>query len=212
MWGRFISPDATERQRVVAGRVATALSMVLGCAIGLRMSDAKQVFDILLLLGAGTGAIYLLRWFWWRINAWTEIAAMVGSLGVAITLQAERFDGMAGSTKVVVGTAITTLIWISTAVATRPESDATLQRFVDAARPGGPGWRRFNPSEDGTAEPWPVPRGLLAASLGVVAVLGALLGTGEVIYGRTGVGAALLAIAAVAAVLGMRAAPDLAVD
>lgn len=186
--------------------------MVLGCAIGLRMSDAKQVFDILLLLGAGTGAIYLLRWFWWRINAWTEIAAMVGSLGVAIALQHARFDDLEGSTKVVVGTAVTTLVWVLTAVVTRPESDATLQRFVDVARPGGPGWRRFTPLEGASTEPWPVPRGLLAASLGVVAVLGALLGTGEVIYGRAGAGAAFLAAAAVAAVLGMRAAPDLAAD
>lgn len=212
VWGRFIRPDATERQRVVAARVATVLSMVLGCVIGLQMSEAKQVFDILLLLGAGTGAIYLLRWFWWRINAWTEIAAMVGSLAVAIALQHGRFDDVAGSTKVVVGTAVTTLIWIGAALVTPPESDATLQRFVDAARPGGPGWRRFTPSAGASSAPWPVPRGLLAASLGVVAVLGALLGTGEVIYGQTGAGAALLIGAVLAGVAGGRVAPDLGED
>ena len=82
-YGRFIRPDASERQRVVAGQVATGISLVIGAGLGLTLTDAGQAFNLLLLLGAGTGGLFLLRWFWWRISAWTEVAAMLISLVVA---------------------------------------------------------------------------------------------------------------------------------
>lgn len=203
-WGRFIKPNATDAERVRAGRIATALSLVLGSGLGLLLTDAGQAFSILLLLGAGTGGLYVLRWFWWRVSAATEIVAMVASLVVAATMTfAVPDEALAGHEKLALGAAITTAIWLGSAFVMRPEDDAVLQRFVDVVRPGGPGWSRFVPATGG--EPWPVPRGLLSMALGCVAVYGALLGTGHLIYGERGPAFTLLGVAA-AAGLGLAAA------
>lgn len=194
-WGRFVRPNASGAELVRAGRVATAVSLVLGSGLGLLLQDAGQAFAILLLLGAGTGGLYVLRWFWWRISATTEIIAMVASLLVAATLTFGVSDAqLAGHWKLVTGAAVTTAIWLGSAFFTRPEDPAVLQRFVDVVRPGGPGWRGFTPAE-GDGAPWPVPRGVLSMLLGCVTVYGALLGTGHLLYGASGTAAALLVVA-----------------
>lgn len=203
---RFIRPDASERQQVQAGRVATVVSMVLGCGLGLMLTDAGQAFNLLLLLGAGTGGLFILRWFWWRINAWTEIVAMLGSLLVAgyftfvhDALAAEPValvPPLAGHMKLVWGALTTTAIWVVGTLVTPPELPATLERFVEQVRPGGPGWRRFK--HEGT---WVVPRGVLAMVLGSAAVYAALFAVGSALYGQ-GTDALLLGCAAVAAGFG----------
>lgn len=199
-WARFVKPEATEKQKVAAGRVATAISLVLGSALGLVLQDAGQAFTILLLLGAGTGGLYVLRWFWWRVSAATEIVAMVASLVVAAILTfGVSDDQLPGHLKLALGAGITTAIWLSSAFVTRPEKDEVLQRFVDVVRPGGPGWARFTPAEGG-GQPWPVPKGILSMLLGCAAVYGALLGTGHLIYGERGLAAALLGFAVAAGV------------
>jgi hypothetical protein len=199
-WARFVKPGATEKQKVAAGRVATAISLVLGSALGLVLKDAGQAFTILLLLGAGTGGLYVLRWFWWRISAATEIVAMVASLVIAAVLNfGVSDDELPGHLKLAIGAAVTTAIWLSSAFVTRPEKDEVLQRFVDVVRPGGPGWARFRPA-DGGGQPWPVPKGILSMLLGCAAVYGVLLGTGHLIYGERGLAAALLGLAVAAGV------------
>ncbi|MEO1697471.1 MAG: sodium:solute symporter family protein [Planctomycetota bacterium] len=189
-WGRFVRPEATEAERVRAGRIATAVSLVLGSGLGLALTDAGQSFNILLLLGAGTGGLYVLRWFWWRVNAWTEIVAMVGSVAVAGYYTFGPLE-LADHERLVRGALVTTALWVAAAFVTPRESDATLQRFVDVVRPGGPGWSRFTPAS-GAGESWPVPRGLLSMLLGCVLVYGLLLGTGRALYGDSGAAAALI--------------------
>ena len=193
-WGRFVRPNASERELVRAGRIATAITLAFGSLMGLALTSAGQAFDLLLLIGAGTGGIYVLRWFWWRINAWTEIVAMVGSLVIAASL---TFGGvlpdLADHERLVFGAVCTTLLWVAATFLTPPESDATLQRFVDVVRPGGPGWKRYLPSVGTDASPWPVPRGILCMLLGCVCVYAALIGTGHAIYGYR-VSATVLAV------------------
>jgi len=193
VWVRFIRPDATEVQRVQAGRVATVLSLTAGAALSLALTSAGQAFNLLLLLGAGTGGLFILRWFWWRISAGTEVAAMVISLMVAVyftwihdALAAEPLalvPDMAGWAKLVAGSLMTTAGWVSAAFLLPPESPAVLQRFVDLVHPGGPGWSRFVPQGQLEEPTWNVPRALLQAVLGCCAVYGALLGVGGVLFG-----------------------------
>ena len=185
---RFIRPDATETQQVQAGRIATLVSMLLGCGLGLALTDASQAFNLLLLIGAGTGGLFILRWFWWRINAWTEIVAMIGSLVVAgyftfvhDALAAESvalLPELEGHQKLVWGACITTAIWLVGTWFTPPEDEEVLQGFVDKVRPGGPGWSRF----ENARTQWAVPRGILAMLLGSVAVYSALFAVGSWLY------------------------------
>ena len=193
VWVRFLRPGATEQQKVGAGRWATILSLLAGAALSLTLTSAGQAFNLLLLLGAGTGGLFILRWFWWRISAGTEIAAMVISLVVAIyftwihdALAAEPValvPAMADWVKLVAGSLITTAGWVAAAYLLPPEQPVTLQRFVNLVRPGGPGWGRFPTEGEGEAT-WNVPRSLLQAFLGCLAVYGALLGMGSVLFGH----------------------------
>ncbi len=198
-WVRFVRPDADDKEKVTAGRVATVLSLVLGCGLGLQLTSAGQAFDLLLLLGAGTGGIYILRWFWWRINAVTEIVAMVASLIVAYVFTFQ-LESLAAHEKLAYGALTTTAIWFLAAFMTGKESDETLQRFVDTVRPGGPGWAKYPESQGSDkSEPWPVPRGLFQAFLGCVGVYAALIGTGHLLYGATGMGTWLIVLSAASA-------------
>ena len=207
-YGRFIKPEASERERVVAGQVSTGVSLVLGAGLGLTLTDAGQAFNLLLLLGAGTGGLFLLRWFWWRISAATEIAAMVISLIVAAYFTWVH-DSLAASPaalvpellawqKLVWGTTITTLGWLASAWVFPAEKREVLEAFVKQTGVSGAGWRGFGDSTTGS----PVGRGLAQAFLGCVAVYGALMATGFFLYGH-GVQGALLAVVALAAAGGV---------
>ena len=182
LYHRFLKPNALETELVMAGRIFTAFSIILGAGLGLVLTNAGQAFELLLMIGAGTGLIYVLRWFWWRINAFTEIVAMISSLCVAGFLNFSGFE-IEGWLKIVYGTLITTIAWISAAFLSPPEDEETLRNFVDKVNPGGPGWSRF--SIDSTTEPWPVPKGILMMLLGSFSVYSLLLGVGQLIYGNT---------------------------
>lgn len=197
---RFLKPDATEKELVRAGRLATVITLVLGCAMGLVLTDAGQAFRYILLLGAGTGAIYILRWFWWRINALTEIAAMVVSLIVAtfFTFQYPRMMPEDPSLWWTLGDSvlpvlITTGAWILVAFLTKPTDPEVLLRFYRKVHPGGPGWKAVremakleDPASEGRAsQDWDVPAGLLCAFWGCLTVYGTIFSTGYWIYGRT---------------------------
>ncbi|MGB0249633.1 MAG: sodium:solute symporter family protein, partial [Flavobacteriales bacterium] len=115
-WVRFIRPEATDAEQVRAGRLATVVSLMLGSGLGLLLTDAGQAFNLLLLIGAGTGGLFILRWFWWRINAWTELVAMGGSLVVAgyFTFLHDGLNivGLAAHEKLIWGSMLTTLVWV----------------------------------------------------------------------------------------------------
>ena len=178
---RFISPDATEKQLVSMGRLFTIISIILGSGLGLLLTSAGQAFNLLLMIGAGTGMIYILRWFWWRINAYTEIVAMISSLIIAFYFNFIN-NNYESWEKIVFGSLLTTIVWISATYFTPPDSNETLQNFVKKVNPGGPGWAKFSTSE--ANEPWPVPNGILCMLLGCFVVYGFLLGVGQLIYGN----------------------------
>ena len=195
---RFISPDATEKQLVSMGRLFTIISIILGSGLGLLLTSAGQAFNLLLMIGAGTGMIYILRWFWWRINAYTEIVAMISSLIIAFYFNFINHNYESWE-KIVFGSLLTTIVWISATYFTPPDSNETLQNFVKKVNPGGPGWAKFSTSE--ANEPWPVPNGIFCMILGCISIYSVLLGVGQLIYGNN-IGFGLLGLS-LASALGL---------
>ena len=187
---RFIKPQASEKELVMAGRLFSVVSIILGGGLGLLLSSAGQIFTLLLMIGAGTGLIYILRWFWWRINAYTEIVAMVSSLIIAGYFNFGD-STLEGWQKIVVGAGLTTIVWITATYFTPPDEEKTLRNFVKKVKPGGPGWSKY--TEEPSSAPWPVPRGVLCMTLGCIAVYGILIGVGQLLYGNT-FGVALLGL------------------
>jgi len=199
---RFVAPDKDERHYVRVGRVVTVGLILLASALSLWLQNSYQAFQILLQIGAGTGLIFLLRWFWWRINAWSEIAGMVISFVVAVYFQfvhtALGLPPLAPTLQLVIGIAITTVGWVAVTFATPPTDRATLQTFYDRIRPMGPGWngavttRPPNPGESVTAA-------FLCWFLGCAVIYAALFGTGYVLYGKLLPGIVCLVAGGVAA-------------
>ncbi|MCB1008688.1 MAG: Na+:solute symporter, partial [Acidobacteria bacterium] len=208
LYKRFVAPDATDARLVAVGRCATVALMAAAGAISLLLSNALQAFQILLQIGAGTGLLFLLRWFWWRVNAASELVAMSVSFLVAVYFRFvhARWTGapLEGWQELVIGVAVTSVAWIATALLTRPTAEATLRDFYRATRPGGPGWRVVRERAAAEGEPLPeglarLPVGIACMALGCVAVYSALFATGSALYGRTGPALALGAAAAAAA-------------
>jgi SSS family solute:Na+ symporter len=146
---RFIKPDATRRAQVMASRLATTILMVCSLIVMSYLSSVEQGWKLLIGLGAGTGLVFILRWYWWRVNAWSEISAMTASFITSITLAhyGYNLDDLSRPTYAVtmlITVLVTTVVWLAVTFATRPESDATLDRFYRKVRPGGPGWRRVS--------------------------------------------------------------------
>ena len=194
---RFIRPDATEKQLVRAGRLFTVVSIILGGGLGLLLTSAGQAFTLLLMIGAGTGMIYILRWFWWRINAYTEIVAMISSIIIAGYFNFGN-SALEGWQKIVIGALLTTVVWIAATYFTPPDDEETLRSFVKKVNPGGPGWAKY--SDGVSTEPWPVPNGILSMVLGCTAVYGFLLGAGQLIYGHTDSGLMICGLGIIASI------------
>ena len=194
---RFFKPNASEKELVLAGRLFTVVSIILGGGLGLLLTSAGQAFTLLLMIGAGTGLIYILRWFWWRINAYTEIVAMISSIIIAGYFNFGD-SALEGWQKIVIGALLTTIVWVAATYFTPPDDDVTLRNFVKKVNPGGPGWKTY--SEGISTEPWPVPNGILSMVLGCVAVYGFLMGVGQLIYGHTESGLMICGIGALASV------------
>jgi len=186
---RFISRDRGDRHYVLVARISTVLLIVIASVVSLWLENALQAFRILLQIGAGTGLIFLLRWFWWRINAWAEIAAMVISFLVAIYF--EFLHGTLGfaeihpSMRLVLGVGITTAGWFTVMLLTRPASRETLQSFYDRIRPLGPGWKKAVDTSDVKASGETLTASFLGWFLGIATVYSALFGTGFFLYGKT---------------------------
>ena len=194
---RFIRPDATEKQLVRAGRLFTVVSIILGGGLGLLLTSAGQAFTLLLMIGAGTGMIYILRWFWWRINAYTEIVAMISSIIIAGYFNFGN-SALEGWQKIVIGALLTTVVWIAATYFTPPDDEETLRSFVKKVNPGGPGWAKY--SDGVSTETWPVPNGILSMVLGCIAVYGFLLGVGQLIYGHTDSGLMICGLGIIASI------------
>jgi Na+/proline symporter len=197
---RFVARGRQERHYVRVARLSTVMLIVLAGALSLWLESALQAFRILLQIGAGTGLIFLLRWFWWRISAWSELAAMVISFLVAVYLQFVHvelgFAPIDPSAALVLGVAITTAGWLAVTWLTPPTDPATLQAFYDRVRPFDRGWRaavRTSGAEGGFSA------ALLSWFLGCVSVYAALFGTGYLLYGRTLLAAVYFLVAAAAA-------------
>src|SRR5210317_116519 len=147
-----IKPGASEKELVAVGRITTVVLMVCSAALALFLTNALQLFDIILMFGAGTGLIFILRWFWWRINAWSEISAMIvsgvlsilfnfGSLGTTF-FGGDGLEGIFPSwAKFPVVVLLTSIVWIAVTFLTSPEREETLDRFYKQTQPGGPGWK-----------------------------------------------------------------------
>tara|TARA_B100000424_G_scaffold36125_1_gene24492 strand:+ start:1452 stop:3185 length:1734 start_codon:yes stop_codon:yes gene_type:complete len=188
---RFIQPNASEKKLVLVGRVFTIISIFLGAATGLTLTNAEQAFSLLLLLGSGTGLIYILRWFWWRISAYTEIIAMFSSLIIASYLNFFNHSLLSWE-KIVIGAFVTTIVWVSATFFTPPETEETLRSFIKKVKPGGPGWGIYSGSENDDG--WPLPKSILLMTLGSILVYSFLLGLGNLIYAKFTIGTILIAI------------------
>jgi Na+/proline symporter len=184
---RFLRPDASDRDLVRIGRISTVVLMMATALLALQLQNALQAFQILLQIGAGTGLLFILRWFWWRINAWSEIAAMAVSFSVALFFTAVD-SGLPAWQELLIGVTLTTVSWLTVTWTARPTDSATLRRFVAKVDPGGPGWSRVEAAMERPSDPargWPVRAGLLCMGLGSAAIYGALFATGNWLYGRT---------------------------
>ena len=195
---RFVKPDATEKELVMVGRISTALLMLFAALFALALTNALQAFNILMQIGAGTGLIFILRWFWWRINAWTEISGMVISFVVAIVLEVIAPELVAPNYKLVVGVGITTIGWLTVTFLTQPESEETLRGFAKHVNPTV-GWKNYRSGQVATTGNLPLQ--ILGMFLGCVVVYTALFATGSFIYGNILLGSVLAATSAICLVV-----------
>jgi Na+/proline symporter len=202
LYRRFVRPDAPERHYVLAGRVVTAALMAAAVAFTPVLESARTAFNLLLSIGAGTGLLYLLRWYWWRVNAWSEIAAMASSFVLAVALFVAGRAGFAPpvTTTLVATVVVTTVVWLSVVWLTPPTDPTVLQRFYARVRPAGPGWSAIRhglaaPASSDTA----LGKSAVGSIGGCACVYGALFGAGHALLGHTVPAMASLAAALVGA-------------
>ena len=197
---RFVKPDAPEKELVLVGRISTVLMMAVAGLIALQLTSALQAFQILMQIGAGTGLLFILRWFWWRINAISELVAMMVSFLVAVLFQVVE-TGLESWQQLIIGVGITTVSWVAAALLTKPTEEETLKSFCRKIHPGGIGWKPvYDAIEDDGAmvegDAVNLPRGILCMVLGCALVYSALFATGFWLYGQVLLAGVLSAVAA----------------
>ena len=225
---RFVKPDASERQMVTMGRIATVFLMIFAGTLSLTILDnATQAFNILLLTGAGSGAVYIMRWFWWRINAITEIVTMIVATIVALILvlliedqkvATSILDGF--TVKLLITVSIVTISWILTTLITKPERTAVLRAFYKLTLPGGPGWKKVvdaaiadgDSCDDGHGVTWHMPKQVLLVFIGCISIYTSLFGIGGLVYGNIRLGIGLLILSSICAYLLFRIMAKLNLD
>ena len=183
---RFLRPGRTEKHYVFAGRVTTAMLMIVAALLTYALRTAKEAFDLILSIGAGTRLLYLLRWFWWRVSAWSEIAAMISSFLVAVSFFIARKNGaqIADHVSLIATVATTTVVWVSVTFLGPQTSRDTLVKFYRLVRPAGPGWNAVRAEAGVAASPDSPAQALIGWVLGCLFVYSALFGTGSLLYGR----------------------------
>jgi solute:Na+ symporter, SSS family len=178
LYGRFIRPAAGEAELVMAGRGASVLVTALGAIAAFYSQDVTTVFRLVIAIGTGPGLVLILRWFWWRINAAAELAAMLGGFIIGLVTSVVPLLTIADfGLRLLVTTAITTVIWVAAMVLTPPENDNTLDAFYRLVRPGGPGWARQR-QRTGLGPAQDLVHDLLRAGAALLLLLGAMLGVG----------------------------------
>ena len=191
----LIGKNITEKKLVNVGRISVVFLMIISSLIALVLNNALQLFQIILMFGAGTGSIFILRWFWWRINAWSEISAMICSGIISVLFEFTPIGEMIFSENLIqpyfkfpTVVLITTFVWVSVTFMTKPDDDETLIKFYKKTNPGGPGWKRIktmsNLNSKNLEKEWIVPSGILCMILGCFAIYSALFSTGYFIYGE----------------------------
>ena len=207
---RFIKPEASDKELVNVGRISTVILMVLAGLFALVLTNAYQAFQILLSIGAGTGSIFILRWFWWRINAFSEITGMVVSFILALlfaeNIGPESLTSISADYKLLLSVGITTISWVAVTLLTKPTDSRKLADFFNLVMPYGKGWNGYKKIaeeeniylEDGVGKP---SVDILAMFLGIVIVYTALFSVGQIIYGNTSTGIFLMIIAAVSSLV-----------
>ena len=208
---RFFISDKSERHYVFMGRVFTVLLMIISAFFALYLNNSLQAFGIILQIGAGTGLIFILRWFWYRINVYSELTAMIVSFLVALAFEFIIPNNFSVEEKLIIGVTITTLSWLTVTLVTPPSSMDTLQNFYKKIQPGGPGWKKIvKESKDngiiisGKKEKWDVPSGILCMVFGSISVYSVLFGVGYILYSKTTLGLVFLIISIVSVLLLMK--------
>src|SRR4051812_18375970 len=202
---RFLNKNASEKHYVTMSRWSTVFLFLASIFVTWNLDTVASAWELLLALGSGTGLVLILRWYWWRINAWSEISAMIASFAVSLTAmplvkaQLPAGSPLVQSYVMLITVAVSTVTWLTVTFLTAPEPDSKLDAFYEKVRPGGPGWRAVSERLGYGGET--IPGGALAWTnwlAGVVAVYSSLFGIGKLVFGETGRGAVLLAIAAAA--------------
>jgi len=197
LYRRFIREGASEAHYVLVGRLVTALLMAVAAAITYVLDSARESFQLLLSIGAGTGLLYLLRWFWWRVNAWSEISAMLSSFLLAVGFLVLQKSGASipAHVQLLLSVGITTVVWVGVTLTTPPTDRPTLVRFYRLVRPAGRGWAPVQHDAGGEGSPDSLPMALLGWVMGCAFVYSALFGAGSFLYGRTPQGLLFLGVA-----------------
>ncbi|MEC9208906.1 MAG: sodium:solute symporter family protein [Bacteroidota bacterium] len=204
-----INPTATEKQLVNVGRFSTVILFLASAALALLLTNALQLFDFILMFGAGTGLIFILRWFWWRINAWSEISAIFVSGIVSVLFNIEivssvlfgEYALMPEYMKFPMVVLITTVVWLVVTFLTPAEKKEVLLSFYKKTTPGGPGWKTVVGNEQIESGGWSVPSGILAMLLSLAMIYCLLFATGYFIYGNLQLGGVLIVISLISAYL-----------
>jgi len=203
VYRRFVRPASSEREYVVVSQAVTVLLMVLSIYVTLHLASIEQAWKLLIVTGAGTGTVLLLRWFWWRINAWSEVSAMAIAAAVSLYLQLGlKWDSDQPrdfAYIMLVTVSLTTIGWLAVTWMTAPEPEATLHAFYRRVRPHGPGWRTVAAAVGIPPASPSLGREVLNACLGCVLVYAALFGVGYLLLRSAAVGIGLLVISALAA-------------
>jgi Na+/proline symporter len=208
---RFFVKDRAEKHYVFMGRVFTVLLMVFSAFFALFLNNSLQAFGIILQIGAGTGLIFILRWFWYRVNVYSELTAMIVSFIVALAFEFIIPNNFSVEEKLIIGVTITTISWLIVTLITPPSNMETLQNFYKKIQPGGPGWKKvIEESESkgititGKKEKWDVPSGILCMLFGSISVYSILFGIGYVLYSQTTTGIIFLVISVLSVIALMK--------
>src|SRR5215468_6358926 len=208
---RFIKQDGTEKHYVNIGRLATVILVLASGYVASQLTSIKSGWEVVLEIGAGTGGVYLLRWYWWRINAWSEISAMLTSIVVTAALSwLKLFSGSEAvlfAKNALVTTVLTSFVWIAVTFLTRPEREEVLVKFYRKVRPHVAGWRPVAQLAEDVPQTRDLGRNLLSWALGCGMVYLALFGSGKMLLGHLGLGFVLLVLAATCAALLSRLMP-----